>query len=205
MSTSYNGFPASTDPKAVGIVPLVIGGVPFVGGVKGGDVALVLGYVATQYDKRVEPLTSPGCWGWSYRQNRNANNLSNHSSGTAIDCNAPKHPNGVDVGRTFSNAQIQTVHTILAEIPELSAAVHWGGDWTRANGLTPDSMHFEIHDHDTARLARVAKRIKEAAMSNALPPTKVTTARALLAEAMKTAGPIRKAAIKAGLAVLPKR
>jgi hypothetical protein len=38
-----------------------------------------------------------------------------------------------------------------------------------------------------------------------LPPTLVTEARALLVKARLTAGPIRKAAITAGLAVLPKR
>lgn len=159
-ATSYNGWPASEQATQLGVVRLAVGGVEFVGGVKGGDVHTVLEYVATQFHTRIEPLVNPGCWGWSYRQNRNADNLSCHSSGTAIDCNAPQHPNGVPVERTFTQAEIAKVHAILASVPELDEVVHWGGDWSRANGLTPDSMHFEIHGHDTAQLARVAARIR---------------------------------------------
>lgn len=158
---SYNGWPASRKPADLGVVPLVVAGVEFVGGVRKGDVHDVFEHVATQFHHRVEPLRSPGCWGWSYRANRNdPNELSNHSSATAIDCNAPEHPNGVEAAKTFSAKQIAEVHQILSEIPELDEVVHWGGDWHRANGLIPDSMHFEIHDHDTAKLARVAARIR---------------------------------------------
>lgn len=162
MVTSYNGWPASKDRAAIGIVPLVVAGVPFVPGVRKGDVHTVLGYVATQFDKRVEPLVDPGCWGYFYRQNRNADNLSCHSSGTAIDCNAPQHNNGHEATTAlggFTRKQVNEIHKILAEIPELADVVHWGGDWHRANDLTPDPMHFEIHNHDTAALARVAARI----------------------------------------------
>lgn len=157
---SYNGWPASVDAKAIGVVPFTVAGVSFPGGVRGGDVATVLRYVAQQFNARVEPLESPGCWGWSYRRNRNAANLSCHASGTAIDVNAPKHPNGVEAVKTFSDAQIKAVHAILSEIPELAEVVHWGGDW-HTPALTPDPMHFEIHDHDVAKLARVARRIEE--------------------------------------------
>ena len=157
---SYNGWPASVDAKAIGVAPFTVAGVSFPGGVRGGDVATVLRYVAEQFNARVEPLESPGCWGWSYRQNRNAANLSCHASGTAIDVNAPKHPNGVEAVKTFSDAQIKAVHAILSEIPELAEVVHWGGDW-HTPALTPDPMHFEIHDHDVAKLARVARRIEE--------------------------------------------
>lgn len=166
MATSYNGWPASTNRSAIGVVPFAVAGVEFPGGVRKGDVATVFGWVALQFHRRVEKLVNPGCWGYSFRQNRNANNLSCHSSGTAIDCNAPKHPNGVPTTRTFTAKQIKEVHQILAEIEELSEVVHWGGDWTG----TPDSMHFEIHDNDKAKLARVARRIralqKEATMNN---------------------------------------
>lgn len=160
MTTSYNGWAASTDPAAINVKPLTVAGVDFPGGVKAGDVATVLHHVALQFHGRVERLQSPGCWGYSYRQNRNASNLSCHSSGTAIDCNAPKHPNGIEASQNFTKAQIAEIHKILAEVPELAEVVHWGGDWHRSAGLTPDPMHFEIHDHDLAKLARVADRIR---------------------------------------------
>ena len=211
METSYNGWPASTSQDAIGVVPLKVAGVEFVGGVRSGDVHTVLGHVAQEFNDRVERLVHPGCWGYAYRQNRNANNLSCHASGTAIDCNAPLHPNGVATSKTYSPAQIAEVHKILAEIPELSEVVHWGGDWTRV----PDAMHFEIHDFDTDKLARVAKRIKEPTVevTKVLEARRlIVQARQLLFEARGNAGPIRAAAInialpmlKAGLNALPKR
>jgi hypothetical protein len=157
---SYNGFTASIDAASIGVEPFSVAGVAFPGGVRGGDVTTVLRYIAVQYHHRVQPLVSPGCWGWSYRQNRNANNLSCHSSGTAIDINAPKHPNGIEASENFTARQIDEIHTILAEINELDDVVHWGGDWHKINGLTPDPMHFEIHGHDLPMLARVAARIR---------------------------------------------
>lgn len=210
-ATSYNGWPASIDAKSIGVAPFAVAGIPFPGGVKAGDVATVLGYVAAQFHRRVEPLVSPGCWGWSYRQNRNAANLSCHSSGTAIDINAPKHPNGIEASRNFTKAQIAEVHAILSEIPELAEVVHWGGDW-HAPTLTPDPMHFEIHDHDLAKLARVAERCRRAAMLKDLNVlrrkygvTLIYVARVALAGARENAGPIRRAKIRTALTALPKR
>lgn len=210
---SYNGWSASVDASAIGIVPLTVAGISFPGGVRGGDVHTVLRHVAEQFHRRVEPLASPGCWGWSYRQNRNAANLSCHSSGTAIDCNAPKHPNGVEAVKTFSDGQIKAVHAILSEIPELAEVVHWGGDW-HAPALTPDPMHFEIHDHDTAKLARVADRIRTKGDRNAMlladltvvarkyDVSRVKAARVLLRGALDKAGPFRAGRIRTALVAL---
>jgi hypothetical protein len=212
-ATSYNGWPASVDAASIGVVPFVVAGVSFPGGVKGGDVHTVLHHVAAQFHARVEPLITPGCWGWSYRQNRNASNLSCHSSGTAIDCNAPAHPNGVEAGRTFSDGQIKAVHSILSEIPELSEVVHWGGDW-HAPALTPDPMHFEIHDHDLAKLARVAYRIRHQGDSDMAlladldaarrkhDATRLRAARVLLRAVRDKAGPVRAARISTALAAI---
>lgn len=88
MATSSNGWPASPD---LPLRPLLIDGIGFLPGiVDNDDVATVLGYVARQFHDRVEPLVNPGCWGFAFRPNRNdPDALSNHSSGTAIDCNAP--------------------------------------------------------------------------------------------------------------------
>jgi hypothetical protein len=62
--------------------------------------------------------------------------LSCHASGTAIDYNAPRHPNGQS--GTYKPAQVTEIRKILAEV---GGVVKWGGDF---HG-TKDEMHFEIH------------------------------------------------------------
>lgn len=151
MPTSQNGWSASPD---LALRPLVIDGVGFVPGIRDDDdVHTVLEYVMTQYHQRVEPLKNPGCWGYNYRANaNNPNALSNHSSGTAIDANAPQHPNGVPTQNTFTLPQINEIHQILGEVDH---TIRWGGDYT----VTPDAMHFEVNT-DKQTLAAVANRLR---------------------------------------------
>lgn len=152
MALSQNGYSASPDLRRR---PLIVNGVEFIGGIRDDDdVETVLAYFWTEYDRRVEPLVNPGCWGFSYRPNANdPYSLSNHSSGTATDGNAPQHPNGVPTRNTFTAEQFAEVHRILAE---LDGAVRWGGDYTG----TPDAMHAEINVSPPT-LALVAQRIRE--------------------------------------------
>lgn len=152
MPTTDNGWPASPD---LPLRRLAVNGVAFVPGiVDNDDVAVVLGYVADQFDQRVEPLVAGWCWGFAYRENRNnPDALSRHSGGIAIDVNAPAHPNGVPTRATFTAPQIAEVHAILAEVDHI---VRWGGDYTG----TPDAMHFEI-DGSPTEVAQVATRLKE--------------------------------------------
>ncbi len=126
--TSYNGWPANSDKAAIGVVSSDY----FPGGAKAGDVTTVLGYVARQLNARVEPFVDG--WGWGYTYKANVNNpsqLSCHASGTAIDWNAPDHPNGS--GGTFSDAQRGQIYAILDEV---QGAVSWLEGY--------DEMHFEI-------------------------------------------------------------
>lgn len=153
---SYNGWSASRNPKDFGgLEPLVVAGEPFSPGVRKGDVATVLRYVAEQMHLRVEPVYAPGFhaaddWGYSYRPNvNNPRVLSCHSSATAIDYNATRHPNGKR--GTFSNAQVAQIRAILGEVEK---SVRWGGDFKG----TPDEMHFEIIAN-ASTLARVAARL----------------------------------------------
>lgn len=145
---SYNGWPASDDPAAIDVQDFGDAqGFPFPGGVRGGDVFTVLGYVATQLHARVEPCISGWCWGWDYRPNvNNPSTLSCHSSATAIDWNAPDHSNGAR--NTFSSAQVGVIREILNEV---QGSIQWGGDYTG----TVDEMHFEVIV-DAGTLARVA-------------------------------------------------
>lgn len=135
--TSYNGWPCNSDKSAIDVVPFGDEfGLPFPGGVRDGDVKTVLGYVAVQLHERVEPCVAGWDWGYEYRENvNNPGSMSCHASGTAIDYNAPNHPNGAR--GTFTNEQVATIRDILAEV---GGAVQWGGDYTG----TADEMHFEI-------------------------------------------------------------
>lgn len=145
---SYNGWPASPDKAAIGVVSHPV--VP--GGAKAGDVTTVLGYVARQFHARVEALIDGWSWGYTYKTNaNNPSQLSCHASGTALDLNAPNHPNGS--GGTFTAAQVTTIYTILAEV---EGAVSWLQGY--------DEMHFEICVSATT-LAGVAARLGTA------PPT----------------------------------
>ena len=77
--------------------------------------------------------------------------LSNHSSGTAIDLNAIKHPLGKR--NTFTDKQEIIIRQIAAKY-----GCKWGGDWKRA-----DEMHFEI---DLNR-KQVKERIKALGLDKA--------------------------------------
>lgn len=155
MATSYNGWPASKDPAAIGIKPFVVAGRDFPGGVKGGDVHTVLMYVAAHYHWRVESLycgdTARDDWGYYYRAVAGSRKLSNHSSGTAIDVNATTNPQGVAHSHTY--AQEKTIRSILREC---GGVVTWGRDFS-----TPDPMHFEIREGVTPSQVRaVARRLR---------------------------------------------
>ena len=138
---SYNGWPANSDPAAIGVVKSQW----FPGGVVAGDVLTVFRYLAEQFNARVEEIVGGYCWGFTYKQNvNNPSSLSCHASGTAIDVNAPFHSNGTPASASFTDEQIGTIYAIL---DELSGAVSWLDDY--------DPMHFEIQV-DAADLAFVA-------------------------------------------------
>lgn len=138
MVASYNGWSAAPGGAGLNVQKLVVNGVEIAGGVRGGPVYTVMRYVAEQFAARVEPLVDPGCWGGYYKMSANsATLLSCHSSWTAFDLNAPRHPNGRR--GTFTKDQVSEIRKIL---DECDGVVYWGGGgW---NGGTVDEMHFEI-------------------------------------------------------------
>jgi len=149
-ATSQNGWPAGSS-SAVPLSPLAVGAATFPAGVRRGDVHVVLGYVARRFDREVEALVKGWCWGHSYRAISGSTTLSNHSSGTAIDLNAPRHP----LGRsgTFTATQRSHIRSIL---DACNGVVRWGGDYSGRK----DEMHFEINVRPgDARLAALAKRL----------------------------------------------
>ncbi len=153
MPYSYNGWYAHPSLR---IRPLVVAGESFVPGVLDDlDVYTVLKFLAEQLHARVEPIVRSDWhqmddWGFNYRLTTNDNSLSCHSSGTAFDYNATRHPFGVPASRNFSQAQINTIHEIIADLP-----IVWGGDYRG----TPDAMHFEIMGSKSA-VAAAANRIR---------------------------------------------
>lgn len=155
MPYSYNNWFASPTLRTR---PLVVAGESFTPGVLDDpDVYTVLLELATRLHNEVEPIVRSDWhqaddWGFSYRANaNNPYSLSCHASGTAIDYNATRHPNGVPASRTFSAAQIATIRKIVSGI----GVIKWGGDF---NG-TPDAMHFEINGTPLS-VAAAADRIR---------------------------------------------
>lgn len=116
-----------------------------------GDVRTVLDHVAARFDAEVERVDPATSWGWANRAVRGegADVVSNHASGTAIDLNATEHPIGAR--DTFSDAQVETIRAIVAEV---APVVAWGGDY----GGRSDEMHFEIVG-TPEQVAEVAARL----------------------------------------------
>jgi hypothetical protein len=152
MVNSQNGWPASADRRAIGVGYFEVAGVEFPGGVKTGDVAVVLGNIAREIHERVERLHAGWCWGHNFRTVVGSRTVSNHGSGTAIDINAPDH--GIGQRGTFTAKQTATIRAIMRAHDDV---VRWGGDYAGR----PDEMHFEINA-SAARVATLADKIRNA-------------------------------------------
>lgn len=110
--------------------------------------------LARRFHAEVEPLVWPGCWGYALRPIKGSTVYSNHSSGTAIDLNAPKHPQGVPATRNYTRAQRSALGAILAAY---DGVIVWGGTWDMPD---TDGMHFEIADDVTVgEVEAVAARL----------------------------------------------
>lgn len=151
---SYNGWPASDNASAIGVntswTPLP--GITFPGGIKGGDVEVVFTYLVVELNK-IEACIKGWNWGWSYRANvNNPSQLSCHASATAIDYNAPNHPNGTSTGPNggggWSSTEYSKVQKVLSYLEGVVS-------WLTGN----DPMHFEI-EGSAADVKRVADKIR---------------------------------------------
>lgn len=131
---SYNGWPVSDGSD---IVSFNVGGVSFPGGVLAGDVAIVFQHFGNWYASNIEAPVDGTCWGYEVRADVNDSGLiSCHASGTALDFNAPDHPNG---GVQYQGYNVHQVSLINAKIAELGV-LYWGASFTG----THDPMHYEI-------------------------------------------------------------
>lgn len=144
---SQNGWEASENPDSIAIKSFLIKGT----GIKfraNQTAGVILSAFAAEFHALVEPIDKGALddWGYAYRPVRDATELSNHSSGTAIDLNASKHPLGKE--NTYTADQQKTLDTLCAKY-------HLRGGY-RYNGRK-DDMHFEI----TQTPAQVQALIKQ--------------------------------------------
>jgi hypothetical protein len=150
---SSNGWPASKDPAKIGIKSFKVPGTDLKIRCAKKAAPLLIG-LAAEFHETIEPIDKGTLddWGYAFRMIRGStDSLSNHSSGTAIDLNAIKHPLGKR--NTFTDKQEVIIRQIAAKY-----GCKWGGDWKRA-----DEMHFEI---DLNR-KQVKERIKELGLDKA--------------------------------------
>jgi hypothetical protein len=147
VTTSQNGWPV------VGKAQCDQGpflGVHFPNGILHGPVAAIAVWQMRRYAATVEPIKTPGCWGWYVKKIEGSHEYSNHSSATAWDINAPAHPMGTAAAHSFSSSQIANCRAIVDASSEV---LRWGGDYKGR----PDPMHWEIDKTPGAAAALAAK------------------------------------------------
>ena len=133
--TSPNGWPASEDRKALGIESFVVPGTKIKLACAQAVAPLLVNF-AKEFHELVEPIDQGQLddWGYAFRMTRGSDKvLSNHSSGTAIDLNALKHPLGKS--NTFTKEQCNIITLLITKY-----GLAWGGHYKKRK----DEMHFEI-------------------------------------------------------------
>jgi hypothetical protein len=133
--TSSNGWPASKDRAEIKIKSYAIEGTEIKLACAEAVAPLLVGF-AKEFHELIEPIDGGGLddWGYCFRMVRGSpTNLSNHSSGTAIDLNATKHTLG-RVG-TFPAEKVPMIRALAKKY-----SLKWGGDYQNRK----DEMHFEV-------------------------------------------------------------
>jgi len=133
--TSHNGWTASKDPAEIDVKSYLVPGSKIKLRCASACAPLLITFAA-EFHAHIEPIDvgTLDDWGYAFRNIRgSADKLSNHSSGTAIDLNAPKHPLGQS--GTFNPMQIVLIQALCKKY-----GLRWGGDYKNRK----DEMHFEI-------------------------------------------------------------
>ncbi len=132
---SSNGWIASKDAAELNIISVPIEGTK----VKvrcAKAVAPLIAEFCKEFHQLIEPIDGGQLddWGYCFRNVRGSTDkLSNHSSGTAIDLNATKHP--LAKAGTFPAEKVPMIRALAKKYGMI-----WGGDFRSR----PDEMHFEI-------------------------------------------------------------
>ena len=145
---SSNGWVASEDQNAIGIKSFAVPGTK----IKlrcAEKVAPLLVTFAAEFHAHIEPIDEGALddWGYCFRNVRGATDkLSNHSSGTAIDLNATKHPLGH--AGTFTPMQTVMIQALCKKY-----GLTWGGNYKNRK----DEMHFEVSVNEAQCAALIEK------------------------------------------------
>lgn len=142
MAVSQNGWPVVNINEANGS-KLRLWNIPdttVTMRVRSGPAGFLLAHCTTYFHRGIEPITPIADeHGWSFRRIAGSDEYSNHASGTAVDLNSLKHPQGQDPAKSFTEDQIMAIHVLMSEI--YRGKLRWGGDYR----TTKDGMHFEIN------------------------------------------------------------
>jgi hypothetical protein len=133
--TSPNGWPASENRNAIGIASFTVPGTNIKLACASAVAPLLINF-CSEFHQLVEPINEGKLddWGYAFRMTRGSEKiLSNHSSGTAIDLNAIKHPLGK--ANTFTREQSNIIKLLITKY-----GLAWGGNYKKRK----DEMHFEI-------------------------------------------------------------
>lgn len=145
---SSNGWPASNDRNEIGIKSYPVPGTKIKLACAEGAAPLLINFAA-EFHKLIEPIDEGALddWGYCFRMVRGtADKLSNHSSGTAIDLNAPKHALG-KIG-TFPSEKVPMLRALATKY-----GLKWGGDYQNRK----DEMHFEVNLNPAKAAALIVK------------------------------------------------
>jgi hypothetical protein len=135
MLQSHNGWPASKDAAEIQIISVPIEGTKVKVRCAKAVAPLIAGF-CKEFHELIEPIDEGKLddWGYAFRMVRGStDNLSNHSSGTAIDLNATQHPLGKS--GTFPAEKVAMIRALAKKY-----GLKWGGDYRNRK----DEMHFEI-------------------------------------------------------------
>jgi hypothetical protein len=135
MLTSYNGWPASENQAEIHVKPYPVKGTTLkIRCAK--DAGELLAAFAAEFNTLIEPIDGGTFddWAYAYRMVRGTTDkLSCHSSGTAIDLNATKHPLGK--AGTFPLAKVPMIQALTKKYGLKSGGAYQG---------RKDEIHFEI-------------------------------------------------------------
>jgi len=150
---SQNGWIASKDASEIQIVSIPIKGTTVKVRCAKAVAPLIAGF-CSEFHELIEPIDEGSLddWGFNFRMVRNSTDqLSNHSSGTAVDLNATQHPLGKS--GTFPSEKVPMIRALAKKY-----GMMWGGDFRRR----PDEMHFEINV-TPAKAAEIIGSMKQGA------------------------------------------
>jgi hypothetical protein len=134
--TSYNGWPASKDQAEINVKPYPVKGTNLKIRCAAGAGELLAAFAA-EFHELIEPIDEGKLddWAYAFRMVRGTTDkLSCHSSGTAIDLNATKHPLGKR--GTFPLEKVPMIQALSKKY-----GLKWGGDFKSR----VDEMHWEVN------------------------------------------------------------